>query len=129
MPSQSTIATPITPPRVPLIDPKSGQINRSWYLFFLSLFDSSTTVFDNPDVGPSPEALVAATAAELQTLAQIVGTQQSPMDLLSQIAELQKQIQALQLEPRKEINGATGLFTTVDSKTVKVVNGIITSIV
>jgi hypothetical protein len=121
--------TPITPPRVPLIDPRSGQISRSWYLFFLSLFDASTVVFDNPDVGPSPEALVASTAAELQTLAQIVDTQQSSLTLLSQVAELQKQIEALQLEPRSEISGATGSFTTADAKTVTVVNGIITRIV
>jgi hypothetical protein len=121
--------TPITPPRIPLIDPRTGFIERAWYLFFLSLNNAATDIVDDPAVGPSPETLIASYDAALQELTQNVDTQQSSLVLLSQIAELQKQIEALQLEPREEINGATGLFTTVDSKTVTVVNGIITSIV
>lgn len=30
--------TTITPPRVPLIDPRTGLISREWYRFFLNLF-------------------------------------------------------------------------------------------
>jgi len=91
--------TPITPPRVPIIDPRTGYINRAWYLFFLSLNNAATQVYGNPDVGPSPESLIASYAAELQALAQAVDTQPSQTDLLSQIAELQKQVEALALLP------------------------------
>ena len=31
--------TNITPPRVPLTDPRTGLIAREWYLFLLSLFN------------------------------------------------------------------------------------------
>jgi hypothetical protein len=141
--------TPITPPRVPLVDPRTGFIDRAWYLFFLSLNNAAFQVYDNPAVGPNPETLIASYDAALQALAQDVGTQPAAPDsnanlqkqiddsgvadlsseLLAQIAEQQKQIDGLQLEPRSEIIGATGFFTTVDLKTVTVVNGIITSIV
>jgi hypothetical protein len=141
--------TPITPPRVPLVDPRTGFIDRAWYLFFLSLNNAVFEVYDNPAVGPSPETLIASYDAALQELTKDVGTQPAASDssanlqkqiddagiadlssgLLAQISEQQKQIDGLQLEPRSEIIGATGFFTTVDSKTVTVVNGVIISIV
>lgn len=42
--------TSITPPRVPLTDPKTGLISREWFRFFLSLFQASGsgTVPANP---------------------------------------------------------------------------------
>jgi len=139
----------ITPPRVPLVDPNTGLVNRAWYLFFLSLNNVANDVVNDPAVGPSPESLIASYDAALQELTQEVGTQPAAQDssanlqkqiddagiadlssaLLAQVAEQQKQIDGLQLQPSREIIGATGLFTTVDLKTVTVVNGIITSIV
>ena len=57
-------------------------------------------------------------------------------ELRSQLAELQKQVDGLAMNPRIELGsmafentGANGSFTTVDLKTVTVVNGIITNIV
>jgi len=91
--------TPITPPRVPLVDPRTGFIDRAWYLFFLSLNNAAVQVYDNPSVGPSPETLIASYDAALQELTQNVDTQQSPMALLPQLAEMQKQIDALALLP------------------------------
>jgi hypothetical protein len=111
--------TPITPPRVPLVDPRTGFIDRAWYLFFLSLNNAAAEIYDNPAVGPSPETLIASYDAALQALAQDVGTQPPLANLnteltkeieaaglvdqssflLSQIAELQKQIDALTLLP------------------------------
>jgi len=119
MPSPNATPTPITPPRVPLIDQRTGLIDRAWYLFFLSLLAAATTVYDNPDVGPSPESLIASYDAALRALADEVGTQPAPADLsvelakqieaaglstyapglLSQVAEMQKQIDALNLLP------------------------------
>jgi hypothetical protein len=89
----------ITPPRVPLVDPATGLISRAWYLFFLSLNNVANAVVDDPIVGPSAESLIASYDALLQTLAQEVQTQPSQESALDQIAELQKQIDALSLIP------------------------------
>lgn len=52
----------ITPPRVPLTDPKTGIISREWYRFFLNLFTltgsgTSSSTLEDLQVGPptSPE--------------------------------------------------------------------------
>jgi hypothetical protein len=91
--------TPITPPRVPLVDSRTGFIDRAWYLFFLSLNNAATEVYDNPSVGPDAVSLTASYDASLQELTQNVDTQQLPMVLLPQLAEMQKQIDALALLP------------------------------
>jgi hypothetical protein len=87
-------------------------------MFFVSLMNAATLVYDG-DLGPSPESLIASYDAALQALAQNVDTQPLPVDLsaeltkqieaaglanyatglLSQIAEMQKQIEALNLLP------------------------------
>jgi hypothetical protein len=85
----------ITPPRVPLVDPNTGLVNRAWYLFFLSLNNVANAVIDDPVVGPSAESLIASYDALLQTLAQEVQTQPTQESALDQIAELQKQIDGL----------------------------------
>ena len=132
MPSPNATPTPITPPRVPLIDPRTGLIDRAWYLFFLSLLAAATTTYDNPDVGPSPESLIAAYDAALRTLANEVGTQPAPANLsaelakqieaaglstyapgmLSQVAEMQKQIDALNLLPSPAQGTVTAVTAT-----------------
>ena len=86
----------ITPPRVPLVDPRTGMIDRAWYLFFVSLNNVANDVVNDPFVGPSPESLVASYDAVLQTLTQEVETQPSTGELVAQTAEMQKQIDALQ---------------------------------
>jgi len=109
--------TPVTPPRVPLIDPRTNLIDRAWYMFFVSLSNTAALVIDNPDVGPSPETLLASYDAALRALAQDVGVQPAPVDssatlvkqiesagfvdtgLLSTVAELQKQLEGLQVQP------------------------------
>jgi len=88
----------ITPPRVPLVDPGTGLINRAWYLFFLSLNDVANDVVNDPVVSPSPESLIASYDAMVQTLTQEVQTQSSQESAIDQIAELQKQIQALEAQ-------------------------------
>jgi hypothetical protein len=110
--------TPITPPRVPLIDPRTGFIDRAWYLFFLSLNNAATQVYDNPDLGPSPEALISSYDAALQELSQTVDVQQSPTYLLSQIAELQKQIDALQIQPIIDVGAINSTLTASASAPV-----------
>ena len=106
-------ATPIlTPPRVPLVDPRTGLIDRAWYLFFLSLNRATTAIIDESGITFTAESLVASVEAELQTLAQFAETQPPVValpapdvltdccsGLVSQMAEMQKQIEALALLP------------------------------
>jgi len=54
--------TNITPPRVPLTDPRTGLIAREWYLFLLSLFNQtgqSTTSLEDIQKGPPAETIDA----------------------------------------------------------------------
>lgn len=109
MPSPNATPTPITPPRVPLIDPRTGLIDRAWYMFFLSLFNAAG---DGGDVNPDVVSLIAtydatlrAVNQELQTLPPVVipPTPDVLTDCCSaleaEIAEMQKQIEALELQP------------------------------
>jgi hypothetical protein len=114
-------------------------IDRAWYLFFLSLNNIATAVVDDTVLGPSSESLIASYDAALQALAQEVETQPPPVDLsaelikqieaaglidccsglLSQVAEMQKQIQALNLLPPP----AQGTITAVTATTPVVSSG------
>jgi hypothetical protein len=102
----------ITPPRVPLVDPRTGLIDRAWYLFFLSLNRATTAIIDESGITFTAESLVASVEAELQTLAQFAETLPPVValpapdvltdccsGLVSQMAEMQKQIDALALLP------------------------------
>ena len=130
--------TPITPPRVPLIDPRTGFIDRAWYLFFLSLNNLALEAYNNPDVGPNPETLIASYDAALQALAQDIGTQ-PPLNnlnaeltkqieaagladqssfLLPQIAELQKQIDGLQVQPVVDVGAINAALAALYSTPV-----------
>ena len=98
MPSPNATPTPITPPRVPLVDPRTGMIDRAWYMFFLSLLDAATIV-DEGNLGPDSVSLIASYDAALQLVNQELQTLPSDSDLVSQITEMQKQIDALQAQP------------------------------
>jgi hypothetical protein len=124
---------------VPLIDPRTGLIDRAWYLFFLSLNNIATNVVDDVNLGPDSISLIASYDAALQALAQEVETQPLPVDLsaeltkqieaaglasystglLSQVAEMQKQIEALNLLPPP----SQGTVTTVTATTPVVSSG------
>lgn len=117
--------TNITPPRVPLTDSRTGLISREWYRFFLNLFiltgeGSNTTSLTDLQLGPPPtqqedftdiivniEGLLTQPAqdgvieqvAELQKQVQALEVATDQTALLAQIAELQKQIEGLQVTP------------------------------
>jgi hypothetical protein len=110
--------TPITPPRVPLIDPRTRYIDRAWYLFFLSLNNAALEVYDNPDVGPNADTLIASYDAALQSLTQNVDSQPSQSDLWSQIAELQKQIDGLQVQPVVDVGAINAALAGLSSAPV-----------
>jgi hypothetical protein len=116
---------------VPLIDPRTGLIDRAWYLFFVSLMDAATIV-DDGNLGTDPISLIASYDAALQALAQEVETQPLPTDLsaelikqieaagledccsglLSQVAEMQKQLEALNLLPPPSLGTVTAVTAT-----------------
>ena len=131
MPSPNATPTPITPPRVPLIDPRTGLIDRAWYLFFLSLNDIATNVVDDVNLATDSISLIASYDAallsvnqELQTLPPIV-TLPVP-DVLtdccsaleSQVAEMQKQIEALQVQPIVDTAAITAAINAASSAPV-----------
>ena len=136
MPSPNATPTPITPPRVPLVDPRTGLIDRAWYLFFLSLNNIASAVVDDSGLTFSSESLLASYDAalrsvnqELQTLPPVV-TLPVP-DVLgdssaleSQIAEMQKQIQGLQLAPppREFKRSRYGSFYDTTTQAATVIN-------
>jgi hypothetical protein len=111
---------------VPLVDPRTGLIDRAWYLFFLSLNRAVTGVIDESGVTFSAESVIASVEAELQALAQFAETLPPVValpapdaladccsGLESQIAELQKQVQALQLTPLPAFDFGTMAFENI----------------
>jgi hypothetical protein len=131
MPSPNATPTPITPPRVPLIDPRTNLIDRAWYLFFLSLNNIASAVVDDSGLTFSSESLLASYDAalrsvnqELQTLPPVV-TLPAPdvlgdccSALVSQTAEMQKQIEALQVQPIVDIGLITASIAALSSAPV-----------
>jgi len=131
MPSPNATPTPITPPRVPLIDPRTNLIDRAWYLFFLSLNNIASAVVDNGDIGTNTDSLLASYDAalrsvnqELQTLPPVV-TLPAPdvlgdccSALVSQTAEMQKQIEALQVQPIVDVGLITASIAALSSAPV-----------
>lgn len=141
----SPINVPITPPRVSFIDPRSGNVSREWYLFFLSLFqltsgseislgdvqkgppaltiDEINSIVDkaSANIDPSQDGLLAQ-IAELQK--QINDLSEQPASVIDQIAELQKQVEGLQMTPPpREFNRARyGQFLDTTTQTAAAIN-------
>lgn len=89
--------TNITPPRVPLTDPRTGLIAREWYLFFLSLFNQtgqSTVSLEDVQKGPPVETV------DLNTL---LGQAQLSSEgfeaVAAALAKLETDVQGLALGP------------------------------
>jgi hypothetical protein len=97
---------------VPLIDPRTGLIDRAWYLFFLSLNNIATGVIDDSGITFSSESLISSYDQVLQTLTQEVQTQPSTSAVESQVAEIQKQINALNVLPPPTLGTVTAVTAT-----------------
>ena len=91
--SPNATPTPITPPRVPLIDARTGLIDRAWYMFFLSLFN--VTSENDSAKAPDTNSALATYDALLRAVRQTAETQ----PLAPQFNEFVKQIQALECLP------------------------------
>ena len=86
--------TNITPPRVPLTDPRTGLISREWYLFLLSLFNQtggSLVSLEDVQKGPLGETVDAN--------ALLSAAQLSSGVLPSDLAPILTELQALEVAP------------------------------
>ena len=86
---------PITPPRVAFIDPRTGNVSREWYMFFLSLFQltgGSDISLDDVQKGPPPVTIDEINHTINKATADTAPSQGA---LLAQIAELQKQVDGI----------------------------------
>lgn len=97
------INVPITPPRVAFIDPRTGNVAREWYMFFLSLYQlvgGSDVSLDDVQKGP-PSITVDEINHSINKVSENLAPSQD--GLLAQIAELQKEVQALALVPTQVV--------------------------
>jgi hypothetical protein len=107
--------TTITPPRVPLTDERTGLISPEWYRFFLNLFNltgggKNTASLTDLQLGPPP-----LTQEDLATVKVDIQTQDYAID---QMAELQKQIEGLQLQPQLDVATITAAINALSSAPV-----------
>ena len=137
--------TQLTPPRVDLIDPRSGAISREWYRFFLSLLTATQSTQAETELSPDVNALMASydatfadaiqglanapdngTAevdAKVDALAQAAGVTPAAASE-SEIADIQTQLQALALSPppKEYISPRYGSFYDTTDQTAAVIN-------
>lgn len=139
--------TQLTPPRVALIDERSGAISREWYRFFLSLLTATQNNQEETALAPDANALLAsydavfsdaiqglesapdcctATAdvdAKVNALAQTTGVT-PPAASESDIAVIQSQLQALSLTPppREYRTPRYGSFYDTTTQTAAAIN-------
>ena len=139
--------TQLTPPRVDLIDPRSGAISREWYRFFLSLLTATQSNQDEVELAPDATSLIASYDAMLETLAQTTESAPDccsatadvdakvnslaqatasapPAASESEIAVIQSQLQALALAPppKEFITPRYGSFYDTTDQTAAVIN-------
>jgi hypothetical protein len=91
--------TQIPAPRVPFIDERTGTISREWFRFLNNLFvltGGGTSQFSLADLQLGPPAQTDSTALNVAVESALMPTASSQE---SQIAELQKQVQALSVAP------------------------------
>lgn len=89
--------TNITPPRVPLVDTNTGYMTREWYRFFYNLFQitgGGQVVITTNDLAQAPASQDTST---IETQINGILSQSDNSALLSQIAELQKQLDGLKM--------------------------------
>lgn len=114
----SPLNVPITPPRVAFIDPRSGTVSREWYMFFLSLFQltgGSSVSLDDVQKGPPMLTVDEINVLIDKTAGDITPSQDG---LLAQIAELQKQVAALAVQPQFDYGVITAAINSLSSAPV-----------
>ena len=139
--------TQLTPPRVDLIDQRSGAISREWYRFFLSLLTATQNNQEEVELAPDATSLIASYDAMLESLAQTTESAPDccsatadvdakvnslaqatasapPAASESEIAVIQTQLQALALAPppKEFISPRYGSFYDTTDQTAAVIN-------
>ena len=97
MPNPTVV--PITQPRVPFLNPETGYVSREWYMFLLSLnqlTSGSNVSLGDLQKGPPPLTVDEVNVIIDRAMGSIAPSQDG---LLDQIAELQKQVEALAVLP------------------------------
>jgi hypothetical protein len=114
--------TKLPAPRVALIDPTTGYISREWYRFFLNLFEltgsgSNPTSLDELQLVPP-----AVTVDELEIIInnRNNGFTSAPSDspLLSQIAEIEKKINGLEMQPVVDVAAVYAAIANISAAPV-----------
>jgi len=110
--------TKLPAPRVALIDPTTGLVSREWYRFFLNLFDltgagSNPTTLEDLQIGP-PNTLVDFTA-EINNL---IPAAPSDSPLVSQIAEIEKKINGLEMQPVVDVAAVYAAIANISTAPV-----------
>ena len=116
--------TQLTPPRVALIDERSGAISREWYRFFLSLLTATQTNQEETELATNATSLLASYDAVFGT--SIQGLESTPdAASASELATIQSQLQALALSvPARggvlpTMEGGTGATTLTSGYLLK----------
>lgn len=99
--------TNLTPPRVALIDDRTGAISREWYRFFLSLLTAVQTNQDETELAPDTNALLASYDAVFAEAIQGLQSQSAGAST-DDIAVIQSQLQALQSQIAEVTAGDIG---------------------
>ena len=110
MASASPNPTQLTPPRVAVIDERTGAISREWYRFFLSLLTSTQNTSDAADTQPDANSLMATYDAMLGSLTQEVQTNTSDLS-----SSLQQQINDVFNATAVTPPSSGGTVTSVDA--------------
>ena len=101
--------TALTPPRVALIDERSGAISREWYRFFLSLLTATQLNQQETELAPDANSLLASYDAVFGDAVQGLASQPSSASV-DDIAAIQTQLQALQSQIAEATAGDIGVL-------------------
>lgn len=112
--------TQLTPPRVAVIDERTGAISREWYRFFLSLLNATQTGDDASTLAPDG-GMLASVSAVTETAVEGLQASLPPAQDLSAI---QNDLQALALapSPRQWHNPRYGVFYDTTTQTAAAIN-------
>lgn len=106
--------TQLTPPRVPVLDERTGAISREWYRFFLSLLTATQTTSDVAETQPDTNSLMATYDAMLAAVAQEAQTNTSDLT-----ASLQQQINDVFTSSSTQPRAELGTMASVQQDNVR----------
>lgn len=101
--------TNLTPPRVPLTDQRTGLISREWYRFFQNLFELTGGGGNDVSLLDVQYAPPVNTAMPSDTGTPSVSPDVLSSDLVSKLAETQKQINGIESSPQPQLGTLSGV--------------------